>query len=722
MIKVLLADFLYDNDKGPSYKLVPLNIGYIVSYANKVHGDDFKFKLFRNVDDFIEEINNNECQIVALSQYIWNDDLTKHIIKWIKTVYPQIIVVTGGPMVGSTEENVEDYLNVNKCVDFCVPVYGEYGFSQILNRYKDAAGDLSVMKGEAIRGVSFVKENDFIHSFVDQLIVKPSDIPSPYLTGLLDRFLADGYSPIIQGMRGCPYSCSFCFASKLKIGQFSDERVMAEIDYIYARTDSSALAVTDDNFGLYKRDVIIAKKIKSIYDERGYPNKLLLYYSKKPTKTVQEISKIMGNLAPFFISYQSRNEETLKVIDRYNLVDDNSKVISEMCRKNGIDVASEMIFGLPHETKESFMSGVEDLYRLDADIIAIYHCKYFNGTDLATSKSRSKFNIKTMHRFYEDNFQIFNTNTDYGEIVACETDEIPVSSDSYSFQDFLDIRKLGFWLELFFAKRTYYEVLKHLENYGISPFKLINDLVEYDSMPENLKLFFFGIEEQYRNELYESHRDLKEDYKRIIKDNPEFKSIKINLYYGYLLIFSDIRVEFNEYMKELVKEIAKEELDQEGYFSFLQPLDELFGFQLNRVVDLGGVENVIGHLGDGDGYDVQSAIALNQSSDNAQRYMLESRDSTRHDSASNISQDLDNICCVSYEYSYDFNAWVNEGYTKKIGQYKVDSTVRIQFYPKNVMQYAVFLRSVSAKLRPFVWHNYILSGNLRTNSVTLSEK
>lgn len=77
----MLADFLYDNDKGPSYNLVPLNIGYLVSYANKYYKDEFDFKLYRNIDKFIKDFNDDPPSVVAFSQYIWNDDLTKGILR-----------------------------------------------------------------------------------------------------------------------------------------------------------------------------------------------------------------------------------------------------------------------------------------------------------------------------------------------------------------------------------------------------------------------------------------------------------------------------------------------------------------------------------------------------------------------------------------------------------------------------------------------------------------
>ena len=35
-------------------------------------------------------------------------------------------------------------------------------------------------------------------------------IPSPYTTGLLDKFLDGSFSPAFETARGCPFLCTFC--------------------------------------------------------------------------------------------------------------------------------------------------------------------------------------------------------------------------------------------------------------------------------------------------------------------------------------------------------------------------------------------------------------------------------------------------------------------------------------------------------------------------------
>ncbi len=724
MIKVMIADLLYDSVNSNKSRTVPINIGYIVEYAKKIHGNKFDFTLYRKADDFINDFNSGAPSIVAFSQSCWNADLTRGILQWIKSRNPETLAVVGGPQVGTTEESVETFYTKNPVVDFCVPAYGEYGFSEILHRYLDVGGNIELMKRESIKGVSFTSKNRLVSSFAEQLIIKPDEIPSPYLSGLLDVYLQDGYSPVIQGMRGCPYLCTFCYASKLEIAKFSDKTVMDEIDYVYEKTKCSTLILTDDNFGLYKRDIEIAKKVKGLYEERGYPSTLNIYYSKKPTKIVVEISKILGALAPFFISYQSRNEKTLDAIKRYNLVDDNSRALIQMSRESGVFVTSEMIFGLPNETKESFMTGVEELYKLGVDSINLYQCKVLDGTDMATKKTKSDYSIITKHRFYEDNFQLIKTNTEYGDIMACETDEVPVSSTSYSLQDFLEIRMLGFWNELFFCQRIYFEVLKHFENYGFSPFQIIYKLTDQSSVPVKLRSFIDEVKGKFEEELHETHDDLKSACKKLIKSDPDFKSKKINYYFGYLLIHTDMRNELDSYIKTIIKEIASQYLLTDAYQSFVGLIDELFDYHSNRIINPDLFEKFLREPNRANRQTQPLAKDLNQGAGNDHACLsggvgvakMEA-ESVPSDNSFELLKDI-NMTRSNYStvkrYNYDFVGWENDNYLNKINKYKISDGVCIGFAPKNPIQYEEFLRSASYDARPFVWHRYIYPNNVRS--------
>ena len=47
------------------------------------------------------------------------------------------------------------------------------------------------------------------------------EIPSPYLTGILDEFFDGRLVPMIQTNRGCPFSCTFCVDGSASVNKES---------------------------------------------------------------------------------------------------------------------------------------------------------------------------------------------------------------------------------------------------------------------------------------------------------------------------------------------------------------------------------------------------------------------------------------------------------------------------------------------------------------------
>src|SRR3972149_4639162 len=65
-----------------------------------------------------------------------------------------------------------------------------------------------------------------------------NDIPSPYLTGLFDKFFKHAGIPLIETNRGCPFTCTFCQQGGeyyTKVVHFDVSRVREEIMYIADR-------------------------------------------------------------------------------------------------------------------------------------------------------------------------------------------------------------------------------------------------------------------------------------------------------------------------------------------------------------------------------------------------------------------------------------------------------------------------------------------------------
>ena len=92
----------------------------------------------------------------------------------------------------------------------------------------------------------------------------------------------------------------------------------------------------------------------------------------------------MGELnRGFSVSVQSLHESTLKAIKRDNLGINDLEKIFKLCHINSVNSYTEVILGLPYETKETFIQSNYDLSLLfiyenkmefDVCIHIVFHC------------------------------------------------------------------------------------------------------------------------------------------------------------------------------------------------------------------------------------------------------------------------------------------------------------------------------------------------------------
>ena len=84
-LKIYLCDITYDTVILVS-DTIPINIGFIASYIKSNLKDEVDIELFKYPNDVIEKIKSSPPDLIALSNYSWNSNLSEYIASIAKKI------------------------------------------------------------------------------------------------------------------------------------------------------------------------------------------------------------------------------------------------------------------------------------------------------------------------------------------------------------------------------------------------------------------------------------------------------------------------------------------------------------------------------------------------------------------------------------------------------------------------------------------------------------
>lgn len=302
-----------------------------------------------------------QADVVGLSTYVWNANISLAIARNLKELRPDRLIVLGGPQVPAEPE---DFLRRHPWVDVVVHGEGERTFLQLLEAYPGN-------DWRAIRGISYFDRNGtYHHPSPAERITDLSDIPSPYLERAFEPLMAahprQTWLAMWETNRGCPFSCTFCdwgSATATKIATFPMDRVRAEFDWMADKRIEFVMCC-DANFGILPRDVDIAVMAAETRQRTGYPKALSVQNTKNATERAYLTQKILvdaGLSKGVTISVQSMDAVTLENIKRKNITLETFEELQRRFVGEGVITYTDFILGLPGETADSFMNGVAHL-------------------------------------------------------------------------------------------------------------------------------------------------------------------------------------------------------------------------------------------------------------------------------------------------------------------------------------------------------------------------
>ena len=330
----------------------PYSVATIWAYVQQFEwvNDNFQLQelLFKREtpEELLDRIE--EPHIFCFSNYVWNYEYNKKVAEAVKKRYPNCLISFGGPQV-TKKAKEQKLFEKNPYIDSISLGEGERNFSLLLEDY---------LKGE-------VKQ---IYSF-DRL--QELNFPSPYGLGLFDRMIKENptynWNAVLETNRGCPFKCTFCDWGNLtysKIKKFNLERIFEDLEWMGKNKIGYGI-IADANFGCFKeRDMYITEKMVDVQKKYGYPETVDASWYKNLSKEVIDIVKKFvenGFNRGFSLSLQSMNEETLESIERANMKLNKFNEILDLCNEQQIPSYTELILGLPHETKDTWIRGITKL-------------------------------------------------------------------------------------------------------------------------------------------------------------------------------------------------------------------------------------------------------------------------------------------------------------------------------------------------------------------------
>lgn len=311
-----------------------------------------------NLDKVIKEIDDLDVDVIGMSVYIWNAEITREFIRKINSDNRYRIIL-GGPEV--TYE-CDEWLDEN--IEGIIKGEGEISFWDAVNHKSNIDGFYSK---------EYKSEVAYARVDIDYL----ESLESPYYLSFDDNNRHNRYM-YLETSRGCPYRCSYCLSSlDNHVRNFSLEYVYRQLDMLKTHPVKQ-VKFLDRTFNSHpKRALDIARYINELDVDVSFQFEVALeFFSKDLLDFFVNAKK---DRFRFEVGVQTFNQKTLQAINRVQDEKRLSDNISLFAR-NGLIMHTDLIAGLPYEGYDSFKESFYKLFRLHSDEIQMGILKLLKGT------------------------------------------------------------------------------------------------------------------------------------------------------------------------------------------------------------------------------------------------------------------------------------------------------------------------------------------------------
>ncbi|MEE8058844.1 MAG: cobalamin-dependent protein, partial [Pseudomonadales bacterium] len=518
-IKIYLADLTHTGTVISS-NIFPLAIGLVGAYLKEHLEYPLEIELFKSPEEFNQRLTDDPPAIIGFSNYSWNEQISLAFARRIKQCYPEIVTIFGGPNYGLEDEEIESYWSVEPPVDFYIVKEGEEAMLQLVRQLVEYKFDVNRIKNERlnIANTHYLHQGEIVNGDIIPR-VNVGELPSPYLAGMMDKFFDDGYIPMIYTTRGCPFGCAFCTEGNAYYNKVSqrEKTLSEELNFIAEHIiDQQELFIADANFGMFKQDIRKAKMIKDIKDKFHYPKNVIVSTGKNQKERVLNVATILDGSLTLAASVQSTDPVVLDNAKRSNINLLTLKEVGAKAADKAAGTYTEIILALPGDNKATHFRTLQDTIDAGFDIIRMYQFILLPQTEFNTPECRKKFDMVSRYRIMPRSFGRYDL---LGEkIIVAETEQICISNNTMTLEDYLDCRELDLAVEIIHNGKVFEELSGLIRGLGLSWFEFIEHTFNKRHSAPNSVVEIFA---RFRNENTDYLRDSVDEIQSLVTDSFE---------------------------------------------------------------------------------------------------------------------------------------------------------------------------------------------------------
>ncbi|MBP9202855.1 MAG: DUF4080 domain-containing protein [Kofleriaceae bacterium] len=306
--------------------------------------------------DVVERILAARPRLVGLGVYVWNATASLAVVRLLKQLAPDVVVVIGGPEVSHELEAQP----IVAAADHVITGEGEVALARVVATVLRGGRPLTkvIAGGSPDLATLALPWDEYTDADVAHRVI------------------------YVEAARGCPFACEFCLSSlDDKVRSFPIDAVLAGLDRLIAR-GARQFKFVDRTFNLAPRtshailDFFLARQALGVFAH------FEMIPDRFPDGLRARIAGFRPGAIQLEVGVQTLDAEVAERVSRRLDVDATAANLRWLADHTGAHVHADLIIGLPGEDAASFGRGFDQLLAMGPHEIQVGVLKRLRGTPI----------------------------------------------------------------------------------------------------------------------------------------------------------------------------------------------------------------------------------------------------------------------------------------------------------------------------------------------------